>query len=193
MNRIIRRRVTVDVREEFVVLLIGMRINKLWKVHRWLPVALSMRTMVAQLGKLRSDIGYLGGEYGTVGNPIVFIQYWRSYDCLERYASHEGLHHRKTWKWFFRKIALNGDVGIYHEAYRISPGNYECVYLNMPQFGLGRLFPLVEADKGFVSSRGRMEKWPENPPASDVPAEAAVRKPKECIPTTRTTGIPDHE
>ncbi|UXI69475.1 DUF4188 domain-containing protein [Tahibacter amnicola] len=179
MSRIIKERVTVDEKEEFVVLLIGMRINKWWKVHKWLPVAWSMRTMVKQLGKLTGDSGYLGGEYRTAGNPIVFVQYWRSYDALEKYASNASLHHRKMWGWFFRSIGLKGDVGIYHESYRITPGNYECVYLNMPPFGLGKVFPLVPASKGYASSRGRMEKWHGKPgaPIPDAHIEAAAVTP----------------
>lgn len=155
---VLQQRLTVDTEHEFVVLLIGMRINRWWKVHKWFPVAWAMRTMVKQLSASPEATGYLGGEYGTVGNPIVFVQYWRSYDDLERYAADAALHHRERWGWFFRRIGLNGDVGIYHEAYRIAPGNYECVYLNMPPFGLGRRFPLVPATKGFSSSRGRMDK-----------------------------------
>lgn len=34
---------------EFVVFLIGMRINKPWKVHKWLPVAMAMPRMLKQL------------------------------------------------------------------------------------------------------------------------------------------------
>lgn len=168
MSAIIRERVTVDERDEFVVLLIGMRINRWWKVHKWLPVALSMRRMVRQLGALRSSTGYLGGEYRTVGNPIVFVQYWRSYDHLEAYASNRELAHLPMWAWFFKAIALGGDVGIYHEAYRIAPGNYESVYLNMPRFGLGRVFPLVPAARGLRSSRSRMDKLR---PATGEPAK----------------------
>ncbi|WP_266168841.1 DUF4188 domain-containing protein [Dyella subtropica] len=159
MKPIIKQRVTVDVEDEFVVLLIGMRINYLWKIHKWLPVALAMRKMVMQLGKMPdSATGYLGGEYRTAGNPIIFVQYWRSYEALEKYASNAALAHVSAWGRFFKKIALGGDVGIYHEAYRIAPGNYECVYLNMPEFGLGRIFPLVPAERGLKTSRGRMNK-----------------------------------
>lgn len=173
MSSVIRERVTVDEREEFVVLLIGMRINRWWKLHRWLPVALSMRRMVKQLGQLPRDSGYLGGEYRTVGNPIIFVQYWRSYDRLEAYASNKDLAHLPMWGWFFKAIALGGDVGIYHEAYRIAPGNYESVYLNMPPFGLGRVFPRVPAARGLKSSRGRMDKLRESEKATCARPEPA--------------------
>jgi len=37
MASIVDRRVTVKIEGDFVVFLIGMRINKLWKPHKWLP------------------------------------------------------------------------------------------------------------------------------------------------------------
>ncbi|MFB3104875.1 MAG: monooxygenase family protein, partial [Pseudomonadales bacterium] len=46
-NAIVTERVTANVTEdEFVIFLIGMRINKLWKVHRWWPVARAMGRML---------------------------------------------------------------------------------------------------------------------------------------------------
>ena len=40
---------------------------------------------------------------------------------------------------------ISGDVGIWHETYLISEGQYESIYHNMPAFGLGRAGQLVEA------------------------------------------------
>lgn len=156
-QKIIRDRVTVDVDDEFVVLLIGMRINKWWKIHKWLPVAIVMWRMISELTR-DSASGLLSGEYRTLGNPIVYLQYWRSYDALERYAHDTGRKHRTAWANFYKRISTGGDVGIWHETYRIAPGNYECVYINMPPFGLGRFNELVPARDGRETSRGRMER-----------------------------------
>jgi hypothetical protein len=154
----VNERVTVDIDEEFVVLLIGMRINRWWKIHKWMPIALAMKNMVSELSREDGrDSGYLSGEYKTIGHPFIYVQYWRSYDALENYAKEQKYHHKKSWGRFFKNVGLSGDVGIWHETYKISPGNYECVYLNMPAFGLGRIYPLVNASKGRESSRGRME------------------------------------
>jgi hypothetical protein len=157
-NSIINDRTTVDIDNEFVVLLIGMRVNKWWKLHRWLPIAIRMRRMIAELERDPSS-GMLNAEYGTVGNPIVYLQYWRSYDELEAYAHNTSKRHRPAWSKFYSSIGTNGDVGIWHETYRIAPGHYECVYINMPPFGLGRIGPLVSAKHGRTTSRGRMEQW----------------------------------
>lgn len=157
---IIRERVTVDIDQEFVVLLIGMRINKWWKINKWLPIALAMKKMVGELTESDAQqSGYLSGEYHTIGHPFIYVQYWRSYDHLESYASNKSYVHKETWHRYFKKVGLNGDVGIWHETYRIEPGKFESVYLNMPPFGLGRIAPLVSANSGRERSRGRMERY----------------------------------
>lgn len=37
MSAIIARRMTAELDGDFVVFLIGMRINRPWMIHRWLP------------------------------------------------------------------------------------------------------------------------------------------------------------
>jgi hypothetical protein len=39
MNGVIARRMTAQIKDDFVVFLIGMRINRPLKVWKWLPVA----------------------------------------------------------------------------------------------------------------------------------------------------------
>ncbi len=34
-------------------------------------------------------------------------------------------------------------MGIWHETYRVQPGNFECIYNNMQAFGLGKAMKLV--------------------------------------------------
>jgi hypothetical protein len=41
MASVIADRLTAQVDGEVVVFLIGMRINRFWKIHKWLPVALA--------------------------------------------------------------------------------------------------------------------------------------------------------
>ena len=42
MSKTISERMTAEIEGEFVVFLIGMRINKPWKIHKWLPVFLAV-------------------------------------------------------------------------------------------------------------------------------------------------------
>ena len=85
---IIPRKMSAEIDGDFVVFLIGMRINKIWKVHKWWPVFQAMRPMLKELA-VRPESGFLGHTFGW---PVI-VQYWRSFDHLEAYArSHDQLH-----------------------------------------------------------------------------------------------------
>ena len=81
MGTVLGKRMAAQMDGEFVVFLIGMRINKPWKVHKWLPVFLAMPKMIKEL-EARPESGFLG--YNGMGKIIV--QYWRSFEHLEAYA-----------------------------------------------------------------------------------------------------------
>ena len=155
MTRIIGERVSADVGAPFVVFLIGMRINKLWKAHKWLPVARSMGRMIKEVGA-HPETGFLGVQ-SWVGNPSIMVQYWRSFEDLERYAKNRNAEHLPAWAAFNKAVASNGDVGIWHETYRVGPGDYECVYNNMPPFGLAAFTKMVPATGRRESAAGRMD------------------------------------
>lgn len=154
MAEVVRARVTAEIDGEFCVFLIGMRVNRLWKVHRWLPVARAMRAMLAELESL-PDAGFLGVEQ-WFGNPSIMVQYWRSFEQLEAYATARDRVHLPAWAEFNRRIGSNGDVGIWHETYRVRPGDFECVYNNMPPFGLARVSKLAPATGRREFAPGRM-------------------------------------
>jgi fumigallin biosynthesis monooxygenase-like protein len=59
MAEVIANRMTVEIEGDFVVFLIGMRVNKPWKIHKWLPVLLAMPKMLRELEK-RPDSGSWG-------------------------------------------------------------------------------------------------------------------------------------
>ena len=88
------------------------------------------------------------------------MQYWRSFEHLERYAKDAAHAHRPAWAMFNRTVASNGDVGIWHETYRVRPGDFECVYNNMPPFGLAAATRSVPASGHRESARGRMDARP---------------------------------
>jgi len=154
MAAINKARLTADADGEFVVFIIGMRAQKLWKVHKWLPVALAMPRMLAEL-RDRPESGFLGAEsFGGLGGAIV--QYWRSFEHLEAYARSRDAKHWPAWVAFNKRIGSNGDVGIWHETYKVADGGYECVYNNMPAFGLAKATRIVPATGARETAEGRM-------------------------------------
>ena len=139
----------------YVVFLIGMRINRWWKVHRWLPIVLAMTRMLRELYP-RPELGFMGGN-SWFGRTIIVVQYWRSFEDLEHYAKARDHQHLPAWAAFNRAIGSNGDVGVYHETYRVTPGGYENVYVNMPPFLAGAVAELEPATGRKSSARDRME------------------------------------
>ena len=154
MPNVITERLTAEVDGEFVVFLIGMRINRFWKIHQWLPIAMAMPRMLREL-QADASSGFLGVE-SWIGNPTIALQYWRSFEHLERYAKDAARGHRPAWAAFNRAVGSNGDVGIWHETYRVRPGDFECIYNNMPPFGLGKAMRQVPAHGQRQSAQGRM-------------------------------------
>lgn len=154
MAEIRAERLTAETDGEFVVFLIGMRINKPWKIHKWFPVATAMGRMLGELAPDR-DSGFLGAE-NWFGRTILVAQYWRSFEQLEKYALDKSREHLPAWKAFNQAVGSNGDVGIWHETYRVRPGDYECVYNNMPLFGLAKATRAVPATGRRESAPGRM-------------------------------------
>ncbi|MFI5186072.1 MAG: DUF4188 domain-containing protein [Chitinophagales bacterium] len=143
MSKTINQRMTAKIEGDFVVFLIGMRINRFWKFHKWIPVATAMPKMIKELSK-KPESGFLGFQiFG--GIPPVIAQYWRSFEHLEAYAKDRNGFHYPAWKKFNTKIKSNGDVGIWHETYKVTAGGYECIYNNMPKYGLGKVAELLPA------------------------------------------------
>ena len=153
MAKVVAKRVTARIDGDFVVFLIGMRINRPWKLHKWLPVFQAMPRMIREL-EARPDSGFLG-HIASLG---VIVQYWRSFEHLEAYARDHDRLHWPAWVDFNRRVgASRGDVGIWHETYRVRDGEYECVYSGMPPFGLARASATVDAVGPFESARGRLD------------------------------------
>ena len=156
MAGIIERRVCAEIEGEFVVFLIGARINKLWKVWKWWPVATAMPRMLIELQK-HPELGLMHARSVFSFPDAMVIQYWRSFEHLETYAKQRDLAHLPAWQAFNKAVGSNGDVGIWHETYVIAPGRYETIYNNMPPFGLGAAGRLVDAIGARQQARQRVK------------------------------------
>jgi hypothetical protein len=135
MAAVTNGRMTAHLDGDFVVFLIGMRINKLWKVHKWFPVAKAMAPMLRALSQ-RRELGLLGFHTWIGPRGPMVVQYWRSVAALEAFAGDTSLPHHRAWRAFNTAVGQKGDVGIWHETYVVAGGGYEALYGNMPRFGL---------------------------------------------------------
>ena len=148
-------RFAAKIEGDFVVFLIGMRINRLFQIHKWLPVSRAMPRMLKELFQ-HKEMGLLHAQSFLSGRTVMVLQYWRSFEHLHAYAHAKNLAHLPAWAEFNRRVGGNGSVGIFHETYLVKAGAYECVYANMPSFGLAAAGEMVPAIGRMQSAKARM-------------------------------------
>src|SRR6478609_7723714 len=121
---------------EVVVFLIGMTVNRWWRLDKWGPVFTAMPRMLAELSK-DGESGLLGYRLVLGGRGPIVVQYWSSTEKLLAYAHDTEREHRKAWR-AFNQRARKGDgaVGVWHETFVVPAGAHETIYGNTPLMGL---------------------------------------------------------
>jgi len=155
MAKLFPGRYTAQFDGPFVVFLIGMRINRFFAVRSWMQAAAAMPRMIAEL-KRQPELGLLHAEFFLFWRGVAVVQYWRSFDHLHAYAHARNAAHLPAWAEFNRLVGGNGKVGIWHETYMVERGAFECVYANMPRFGMAGAGRHVPAVGRLESARSRM-------------------------------------
>ncbi|MEE4384140.1 MAG: DUF4188 domain-containing protein [Pseudomonadales bacterium] len=141
---------------DFVVFLIGARINRFRSVSAWLPVVRAMPRMLKELAR-QPELGLLHSWTAVSGlRDVLVVQYWRSFEHLHAYARARDAEHLPAWAAYNRALKDDPAVGIWHETYLVRAGAYEAVYGNMPPHGLGRAGHLEEAVGRARSALGRL-------------------------------------
>lgn len=150
-------RYTAHIEGDFVIFLIGARVNSWRKLIKLSWIGQASSAMYEAL-ESHPEYGYLGGEAFTRNffRESINISYWRSYEHLERFSRSKDDPHLEAWRRFNQEIASDGSFGIWHETYLVKAGNYETVYSNMPQFGLARAAEHHPMAGRKQTSRGRL-------------------------------------
>lgn len=161
MAKVFKGRYTAEPAGELVVFIIGMRVNKPWKLHRWLPVFFAMPRMLASLAK-HPEYGLLHARTYFLPNGGHLVLAVVRGSGAARPGEHDP--HLAGWRRFNTKIANSGDVGIFHETYRVQPETTESVYANMPAIELAAATSHVPV--GRHSARARLD--------ADAPDEPGV-------------------
>jgi hypothetical protein len=151
MGEVAGRRMTAEIEGDFVVFLIGARLNSKLQVVRSLLDLGGRRGMKHMLDYLvaRPEKGLLAYEMGV---PTI-VQYWRSFEQLEAFAKDKDDPHLDVWRQYWRRVGRSGRTGIWHETFLVREGQYEAVYGNMPPGKAGRLMPISESS----SARARLK------------------------------------
>ena len=154
MSNVAGRRMTAEIDGDFVVFMIGARINSKLQAFRAFTDLGGRRGMNHMLKYLvaHPEKGLLG--YQTAGATI--IQYWRSFDHLEAFAKDTDDPHLAVWRNFWKRVGKSGRSGIWHETFLVRAGEYEAIYGNMPPRGLGKAGRLVPAAES-VGARERLK------------------------------------
>ena len=148
----INRRITASIEGDFVVFIIGARLNRWWKLPRYLWFLSSMPKMLAEVAADPKS-GFLGWE---PLNLTTNVQYWRSFEQLTAYSRNRDQTHYPYWVKFNKEIGSNGDIGIWHETFLVRAGEYECIYNNMPLRGLAKAGKHIDATGAARSAMGRL-------------------------------------
>jgi hypothetical protein len=143
---------------ELVVFLIGMTINRWWRVDLWLPTFLAMPGMLRELAS-DPESGMLGFRLTLEGAKPTIIQYWDSVEKLYAYASDREALHRPAWAAFNRRARkAPGAVGVWHETFHVERA--ESVYVGTPEMGLAKATERVPVGAGMQTARERIEAGP---------------------------------
>jgi hypothetical protein len=69
-----------------------------------------------------------------------------------------------AWRRFNQRVRSSGDVGIWHETYRVRAGEYEVVYANMPSIGLAAVGGQTPIGAGGTTAAQRLGLRPDDTP-----------------------------
>jgi hypothetical protein len=155
MSEVKQGRWAAHIEGDFVVFLIGTKIDWRHPVRSLRDIG-GMRGMPYMLKYLsqRPEKGLLGYEvYGVTMN----VQYWRSFEDLERFANDDSDPHVPALRNYWRRVGRDPRSGIWHETFLVRAGEYEAVYGNMPPHGLGKAAGLVSL-KEDSTARGRLRR-----------------------------------
>lgn len=170
MTQVVNGRFTARKDEPFVVFIIGMRINRPLAIRKWLPTLRAMGPMLRELYR-HPEKGFLGAEFFFYWPGVAVLQYWRSYEDLERFARNPDDPHLPAWRRFNQTVDSDGSVGIFHETYAVEAGRHEEIYSNMPVFGLAKATEHVPAKGRLETARRRLRRG-ENEPAVPSPPQS---------------------
>jgi hypothetical protein len=155
MAPLINRRLCAEIEGEFVLFLIGIRVNRPWKPWSWMPVFRAMPRMLDELAR-DPGLGLLHARTQFGFPNLMMVQYWRSHAHLQAFAEARDQTHLPAWIAFNKAVGTGGDVGIWHETYVMTPGRAESIYVNMPAYGMGKAGVLHDAKGARATASKRL-------------------------------------
>src|SRR5262249_58666283 len=106
----ITRRIAASIEGDFVVFIIGARINRWWKLPKYLWFLASMPKMIAEVAA-RPESGFLGSEQLGLTTTV---QYWRALEQLMAYPRDRDQTPHPHLARFNPGNGSNGGLGLLH-------------------------------------------------------------------------------
>lgn len=149
-------RITAVREDDIVVFLLGARPSSPWRDPvNSARVFVSIMQMVRWLRRHPED-GLLDTEFTWMHGGPALIQYWDTYDSLERFARNRDAPHLPAWGWYRKLLEGTGAIGVWHETYVLAANAWECIYVDMPLYGMPRATRHEPIGRGTESSRERV-------------------------------------
>ncbi|MEM9464898.1 MAG: DUF4188 domain-containing protein [Actinomycetota bacterium] len=154
-SSIIAGRHRADLDAEVVVFPIGMKINRLWAIHRWARPTVNTVRMWWHVQRNHPD-GYLGGYLFVYARGVGMMQYWRDFDALEAFSRDDTRPHVAAWRQLLAQTRDDQTFGYWHETYVAGPATSETIYGSMPPFGLSEAVGATPIAGRSETARGRL-------------------------------------
>lgn len=127
----------------FVIYIQGMRLNKLRALPHWLLANWKVAKMFREL-EANPDSGFLGYTPIFLGlRKGAAMQYWRSLEDLQRFATDPDGSHVPAWRWYNKKVDPDGGLGFWAELYVVDADSFETFFRNVPPIGVGKFATMV--------------------------------------------------
>lgn len=157
MKDIFPGRYTAEFKDTIIVFVIGMRVNRLFALHKWLlPTFNTLRLWIHV--KTNPPKGYLYGYLYLYCRGIGMMQYWHDFTALETFSHDKNQPHYKAWSQLALQTESDKTFGYWHETYEINPNRTEAIYGSMPRFGLAAASNHEQLKIREDSARSRLEK-----------------------------------
>jgi hypothetical protein len=154
LRKVVPGRRTARLDRPVVLFLIGARLNKFWPPQHWWWFSQAMPAMLKELDS-KPEAGLLWYRTHASWRMLMVQQYWESFDKLLAYAQDRTGEHFPAWARFMRQLANDDTIGIWHETYLVEPGRFECIYNNLPPFGLAAATASVPAEGRLAAAKDR--------------------------------------
>jgi hypothetical protein len=147
MTPIFRERMAAEMDDGFVIYINGMRLNKLRAFPQWLRANWTVAKMFRRLEN-DPDSGFLGYTPIFLGlRKGAAMQYWRSLEDLQRFATDPDGPHVPAWNWYNETADPDGGLGFWAELYVIDGDGFETFFRNVPPIGIGKYAEMVPMDE----------------------------------------------